>query len=138
MDPRVLAVAAALLAMFLLTSVGKGAEPNEHSSLMPSLLSKLELSSSTWLPKLALSCEAVLLLRKRFTVGEHVYMPTCLPSHLHRWALQKAQASLATPYRRAQGTRRNILRVCRPLGAVYAVFESRLKIHTVMFPHPEN
>eukprot|EP00955_Chlamydomonas_euryale_P083322 363838-Chlamydomonas_euryale.AAC.2 len=29
---------------------------------MPSLLSKLEVSSSTWLPKLELSCAALLLL----------------------------------------------------------------------------
>jgi len=38
MDPRVLAVAATSLTMFLLASVDKGAEPREPYSLMPSLL----------------------------------------------------------------------------------------------------
>eukprot|EP00955_Chlamydomonas_euryale_P000772 8863-Chlamydomonas_euryale.AAC.5 len=54
--PRVLAVAATSFAMSLLASAYKGAELHETSSLMLSLLSKLEVSSSTWLPKL----EAVL------------------------------------------------------------------------------
>eukprot|EP00955_Chlamydomonas_euryale_P006313 67030-Chlamydomonas_euryale.AAC.1 len=58
--------------MFLLASAYKGEEPNKTSSLMLPLLSKLEVSSSMWLPKLALSCGALLLLRKRFTRG----MPT--------------------------------------------------------------
>eukprot|EP00955_Chlamydomonas_euryale_P053772 355612-Chlamydomonas_euryale.AAC.1 len=67
MDPGVLAVAAPSFAIFLLASVDKGAEPNEPSSLMPSLLSRLKVSSSTWLPKLELSSAALLPLRKRFT-----------------------------------------------------------------------
>eukprot|EP00955_Chlamydomonas_euryale_P103480 365494-Chlamydomonas_euryale.AAC.12 len=46
---------------------------------------------------------------------------------------QRAQASLVTPYRRAQGTRHNILCICRPLGAVYVLFKSRIKITLLCF-----
>eukprot|EP00955_Chlamydomonas_euryale_P060576 357758-Chlamydomonas_euryale.AAC.3 len=61
---------------------------------MPSLLSKARcIIIDVALLKLALSCEALLLPRKRFRRE----MPTWAPSHLHRWAPQKAQASLATP-----------------------------------------
>eukprot|EP00955_Chlamydomonas_euryale_P055265 356080-Chlamydomonas_euryale.AAC.3 len=70
MGSRVLAVAATSLAMSLLASADKGAEPNKPSSLMPSLLSKLEVSSSTRLPKRALSCGALLLLRKTVHEGK--------------------------------------------------------------------
>eukprot|EP00955_Chlamydomonas_euryale_P013742 148213-Chlamydomonas_euryale.AAC.1 len=42
-----------------------------------------------------------------------------------------------TPLRGAQGTRCNILRVCRPLGAVYAVLESRFKTTLLCIRIPE-
>eukprot|EP00955_Chlamydomonas_euryale_P117173 366458-Chlamydomonas_euryale.AAC.28 len=94
MGPRILAVAAVVLAMCLLASAGQRCRAGQtlFTYAFPALKARSMIVD--------VAAKARAVLRSAVAAADTVHKEnayTGFPSHLHRWAPQKAQASLATP-----------------------------------------